>query len=555
MKDIQTGAVTNASVNDDGQPSNTDTEQAAISASGRFVAFTTFADNLVGDNVGFARDVYIRDTVDETTERVSVDSTGVQGDADSGRPSVSADGRYVAFTSEATNLVTGDTNGLEDIFLRDRAAGTTTRITVGPGGVERNGSTFLNFVDSGPTISGDGRFVVFQSDADNLIANDTNMATDIFVHDTASGTNTRANVASDGQPADQFRDSNRPSISDNGRFVVFDSLASNLAEGGDQIANSIYLHDRDTGVTVRIPSDVLGSQKATVSNDGQRIAFESASANLVPDDTNGRLDIFVHDRQTAPPSEVSLHASVLPTSRSVQVGDAAYAFATIINAGTAQATGCAPALPVGTGIPFSYQTTDAANATTGIANTPADIPPGTSQSFVFSLAPTAVLAPVEVAMVFACTNGDPAQTIAGVNTLLFSASNQPVGDVIALASTLGAIPGVVDIDGTGGAGAFAIATSNVGAADTFRIVPRATAGVPVVLSICETNPQDGTCLQPAGAEVQTMIGAGGTPTFTVFVAGTGAEIVLDPATRRIAVDFFDAGDDVRGGTSVAVRTN
>jgi hypothetical protein len=141
-----------------------------------------------------------------------------------------------------------------------------------------------------------------------------------------------------------------------------------------------------------------------------------------------------------------------------------------------------------------------------------------------------------------------------VNTLLFSASNAPVGDVIALASTLGAIPGVVDINGVNGAGAFAIATANVGAGDTFRVAPRATGGVAATLTICQTNPGDGTCMQPPTSDVQATIGAGETPTFAVFATGTGADIPLDPATRRIAVEFFDAGDVVRGGTSVAVRT-
>ena len=551
VRDIHTGEVILASMNNAGQPNDADASEAAISASGRFIAFTT-PGNLTGDDFFGIDDVYVYDRDTGETELVSVASPGVGGDLESGRASISADGRYVAFTSNATDLVVNDTNDAEDVFLRDRVAGTTTRISTGPGGVERNG---ISFIRSGPVISGDGAFVVLESDSDNFIANDTNMAADIFVHDTASGTKTRVSVTSSGQQTDDFRASQRPSISDNGRFVVFDSSSNNLDEAAMEIATSVFLHDRDTGTTVLIPSDVVGSQWPTVSNDGERVAFDSVSANLVPDDTNGRADAFVHDRQTLPPSAVSVVASVLPTSRSVQVGDTASAFATIINTGTADGLDCAPGLPIGMAIPFSFQPTDAAtNAPIGTVDVPVDIAAGQAQSFVFSLAPTVALEPTDIAMEFSCSNSDPATTIVGVNTFLFSASDQPVGDVIVLAATLGEIPGVVDLDGVSGAGAFAIATFNVGASDTFTVAPRPSDGLAVTLSICETNPGDGTCLQPPSAEVVTAIANGETPTFAVFASGTGVEIPLDAANNRISVDFTDSGDANRGGSSVAIRT-
>jgi hypothetical protein len=284
--------------------------------------------------------------------------------------------------------------------------------------------------------------------------------------------------------------------------------------------------------------------------------FTSANPELVANDTNGERDVFVHDLQTAPPSTVSVVASVLPTSRSVQVGDTASAFATIINAGSEDGLACAPGLPLGTAIPFSFQATDAAtNAPVGTANTPVDIAAGQAQSFVFSLTPTVALAPTDLALVFSCANADPASTIVGVNTFLFSASTQPVGDIIVLAATLGAIPGVVDLAGVSGAGAFAIATFNVGATDTFTVAPRPSAGLAVTLSICQTNPADGSCMQPPETEVVTAIANGATPTFAVFATGTGVDVPLDAANNRVSVDFTDSGDAIRGGSSVAIRTN
>ena len=325
----------------------------------------------------------------------------------------------------------------------------------------------------------------------------------------------------------------------------------------DQFQDAIYLYDRNTNQNSLVLGEGLdqADPSPNVSDNGEIIAFDSRDA-LVANDTNGDIDVFVYDRQTLPPNEALLVASVLPTSRSVEVGDTASAFATIINAGSGVGLDCAPALPMGMGIPFSFQATDAAtNMPIGTVDVPVEIAAGAAQSFVFSLSPTVALAPTSIAMEFACSNSDLATTIEGVNTFLFSASDQPVADVIVLTATLGEIPGVVDLDGVSGSGAFAIATFNVGASDTFTVAPSASAGLAVTLSICETNPLDGSCLQPPSVEVATSIASGATPTFAVFATGTGVDIPLDAATRRIAVEFKDSGDAIRGGSSVAVRTN
>jgi len=241
----------------------------------------------------------------------------------------------------------------------------------------------------------------------------------------------------------------------------------------------------------------------------------------------------------------------------VQVGTPATAFATIINAGpgTGNTCGISPL----TSIPatFAYQTTNpATNQVTGTPNTPIDILAGVAQSFVFALTPTAPIASTDVQLSFDCTNSDPAAIYSGLNTLLFSASSTPVPDIVALAVTLNS-DGIVNIPGATGTGVFAVATVNVGASGT--ITASADTGattLPVSISMCETNPATGLCINPTvptTSPVVTTINANATPTFGIFVAGSG-NVPFDPAANRIFVRFKDAGGITRGSTSVAVRT-
>ena len=247
-------------------------------------------------------------------------------------------------------------------------------------------------------------------------------------------------------------------------------------------------------------------------------------------------------------------AAVLPSSRSVQVGTPATAFATIINAGQETATGCAIS-PIST-IPatLSFQTTDpATNQVTGTPNTPVDIPAGAAQSFVFALTPTAPMAPTDVQLSFDCANTDPAPINTGLNTLLLSASTTPVPDIVALAATLNN-DGIVNIPGTNGIGVFAVATVNVGASGSITAAAdTGSATLPVVINLCETNPATGQCISAIDASVTTQINANATPTFGIFVQGNG-NVPFDPAADRIFVRFKDGGGLTRGSTSVAVRS-
>jgi Tol biopolymer transport system component len=270
-----------------------------MSADGRFVGFTSPASNLAADDTNGTLDVFIHDRNMGITELVSVDSDGTQGPDRSYDPSVSANGRYVAFSSHCSNLVPEDTNGVRDIFVRDRIAGITERVSVASDGTQANmDSVYKN-------ISADGRYVAFASYANNLVPGDTNGHYDIFVHDRESGQTERISVASDGTQANNW--SAKPVISADGRFVAFQSKASNLVSGDtnggyDQEGFDMFVHDRSTRETIRVSVASDGSEAdqyshwGTISADGLDVAFTSYARNLVPGDTNAKLDAFVHTR-------------------------------------------------------------------------------------------------------------------------------------------------------------------------------------------------------------------------------------------------------------------
>jgi hypothetical protein len=250
----------------------------------------------------------------------------------------------------------------------------------------------------------------------------------------------------------------------------------------------------------------------------------------------------------------SLVSAMLPSSRSVQVPVPATAFATIINAGPAPATGCGISLIPALAATFSYQTTDpATNQVTGTPNTPVNIASGVAQSFVIALTPTSPIAPTDVQFNYSCNNASPAPNFIGLNTLLFSASATPVPDIVALAATI-TNDGIANIPGTNGTGAFSVATVNVGASSSITAsADTGNASLPVNIFLCETNPANAQCISAIGPTVTTQINANATPTFAIFVQG-GGTIPFDPATNRVFVRFKDSGNVTRGSTSVAVRT-
>jgi hypothetical protein len=279
----------------------------AMSANGRFVVFSSDASNLVaGDRNGFA-DVFVRDRETGATERVSVSSAGVEANDRSFGVAISDDGRYVVFDSPASNLVAGDSDGSWDVLLRDRTAGVTERVSVSPTGRPANDESF------GGAISTDGRFVAFSSSASNLVAGDTNRDDDVFVRDRKTGVTRRVSVSSHGAQANHW--SRGGTISADGRLVVFTSRAGNLVAGDTNGVSDVFVRNRATGRTRRVSLSSAGKQATSpcsggdISADGSLVAFESDASNLVPHDTSEWTDVFVRNRITGRTRRVSVSSA------------------------------------------------------------------------------------------------------------------------------------------------------------------------------------------------------------------------------------------------------
>jgi Tol biopolymer transport system component len=276
---------------------------APITADGRYVVFQSDAPDLVANDVNGVTDVFLRDRLLGTTTRLSVDTAGGDADGPSMSPCIARNGRWVVFASDATDLVPDDTAGFTDVFVRDLQSGTTVRISVDADGGEADGGS------RNPSITDDGRFVVFASDAADLVAGDGNGEADIFLRDIDSGLNERVSVDVDGNDPDA--NSWTPIVNADGRYVAFHSGANDLVPG-DGGGADIFVRDRQLAETVRASADPLGgdpdgtSYGATISGDGRHVLFWSYATNLVPGDTNGFEDVFVHDLDPGTTSRVSL---------------------------------------------------------------------------------------------------------------------------------------------------------------------------------------------------------------------------------------------------------
>jgi hypothetical protein len=281
----------------------------SASATGRYITFDSEATNLVPGDTNGVEDVFVRDLAAGTTERVSVASDGTPGNGQSSSPKISRDGRVVVFKSDASNLVPGDTNGVTDVFVHDRIAHTTVRVSVASNGTQSNAASSVNDT---PNIDGDGQVAVFTSGATNLVAGDTNDTSDTFTHDLLTGRTELTNVASDGTHGNGFAGGNA-SISNDGRYVAFDSASDNLVPGPGAVIG-VYVHDRATGHTERVDIASNGAQANNnaldlgtwISGNGRYVTFRSFATNLVPGDTNGTTDVFVHDRRTGRTERVSV---------------------------------------------------------------------------------------------------------------------------------------------------------------------------------------------------------------------------------------------------------
>jgi Tol biopolymer transport system component len=264
----------------------------ALSRDGRLVAFSSYAGNLVRGDTNGKVDVFLHDVEARATMRVS-QATGGEADGNSTQPSISADGRIVAFVSEATNLAAGDHNGAKDVFVHDRVLGTTERVTRGFDGSEGDGPSDFAEVD------GSGRFVAFASGATNLVPGDRNDARDVFLFDRHTGRTERISVSDAGEGGDA--DSDFPVVDASGARVAYVSRASNLVPGDRNGVADVFLYDRPRRATIRVTTspegegadDESGAWGLDISGDGRCVVFGSFASNLVDGDDNRRTDLFL----------------------------------------------------------------------------------------------------------------------------------------------------------------------------------------------------------------------------------------------------------------------
>jgi Tol biopolymer transport system component len=289
------GDTERVSVGPAGAEASERSDHTALSADGRFVAFRSYADNLVAGDTNGRWDVFVYDRATGVTERVSVSSSGGQANAHSAEPDISADGRYVVFGSSASNLVSGDSNGADDVFLRDRQAGTTTRVSL-----DHLGSQ-LDQVSLNGAISPDGRYVAWSTTA-QVIPGPIPAAFHVYLRDLATGAVTLLSRSTTGVYGDG--PSSVPVISFDGAFAAYASVAENLVPGDDNGHQDVFVHELATGETTRVSLATSGAQgnsystDPSISADGLRVAFLSRATTLVAGDFNGTTDVFLRDRAT-----------------------------------------------------------------------------------------------------------------------------------------------------------------------------------------------------------------------------------------------------------------
>jgi len=305
VRDMGTGTTRLVSQSFYGEPGDGSSRSPAISADGGFVAFQSSARNLDAVDTNFEPDVYVRDLWSGTVELVSVSASHGAANGWSRDPAISGDGRYVAFESFASNLVAGDTNGTADVFVRDLVAGTTTRVSVSVGGAQ------ASHASAGPAISGDGRFVAFRTPSPNLVPGDAVFGHDYFLRDLAADTTERVSVLPDEPDAFNLGGSSRPAISEDGRFVAFDTAVSLSPQDTDSNTD-VYVRDRTLDTVERASAPLSGSVTdhnsvaPSISADGRYVCFYSGVSNLVDLLPDYRMHVYVRDRDRDATELVSL---------------------------------------------------------------------------------------------------------------------------------------------------------------------------------------------------------------------------------------------------------
>jgi Tol biopolymer transport system component len=325
LRDITAGSTHRVSISTSGKQSTGPCYDPSISADGRYIVFSCASPNLVANDTNQTWDIYLRDTVSHTLTRVSTSAAGGQANGQSSKPEISRDGRFVVFYSFATNLVGNDHNTVSDVFRKNLQTGAIQRVSVSSTGIAGDRDS------AWPQISPTGRYVAFESDADNLVSNEfTDFAYHhVYVRDTQAGTTTMVDQTPDGAGGNGDGMLTGYPFSEDGRYILFTSRAFNLIQplstGGNE---SVYLRDMQAGVTTQIdfnpkstgPIPGFGGSAAGISSDGRFVLWDSGAAGIVPGDTCC-YDVFMTDRQTHTTTLVSRSSSGVPGNFSSGGGD------------------------------------------------------------------------------------------------------------------------------------------------------------------------------------------------------------------------------------------
>jgi pimeloyl-ACP methyl ester carboxylesterase len=326
LRDAQSGTTSVVSVDNGGTPADAGALSPSISADGRFVSFASAAGNLSPITAAGITAIYVRDLQLGQTERVDVTAAGLPANDLSIEPSISADGRFIAFVSTATNLVPGVISGRQQVFIRDRIAGTVLLVSVGLDGNEGSGLALS------PSISADGRLVAFFSNSSNLVAANTGGITQVFVRDMESGQIFLASTANDGSPANGviFANGSAPAISADGRYVAFTSNATNLVPGSIDFNGDVrvFCRDRQAQTTVLVDSDASGAPLAqggidpAISADGRFIAYKIYGQIMVRDMRSNQSAVI----SLAPDGRAANASTTSPNPPGISPGGTAVAF-------------------------------------------------------------------------------------------------------------------------------------------------------------------------------------------------------------------------------------
>lgn len=307
VRDLKKGTLVRMDRTAAGAPANGDSWASSVSAKGRYIAFYSHATNLTPGDANAVGDMFLYDRKKALLRHISLRPDGGFDDGYDSAPSISGSGKLVAYESSATDLVPGDTNSDTDIFVTWWKTGRTVRASLGSGGVEANDSCYE------AALSGNGRFVAFRTGATNLVEADTNSEDDVFVRDLRKGVTTRVSVSTAGSEGNAG--SGAPSISRSGRYVAFESNSDNLVPGDSNGDDDVFVYDRKRGVTTRVSVASDGAQgdadsfSPAMSRNGRYVAFQSRATNLDGADTNGDVrDIYVHDRKKGTTVRVALTA-------------------------------------------------------------------------------------------------------------------------------------------------------------------------------------------------------------------------------------------------------